>query len=89
VREHEDDSKKSGDIVTISRRCKIWQASFQLGSKQRRRSLKTTSKKETRRLPLSLLPKLLKEDTATRFEHLQSRSSRMVISLCLKLSSAR
>jgi len=49
-----DGSEPVGDRVRIYRRGRTWYANFQDGRKQHRESLKTTSKKEARRLALRI-----------------------------------
>src|SRR5947209_1227084 len=53
-RESKRDNEPVGDRVRIYRRRRAWYANFQHAGKQRRVSLKTTSKKEARRLAVQL-----------------------------------
>ncbi|MEX0702933.1 MAG: site-specific integrase [Planctomycetales bacterium] len=79
-----DDSNKYesiGEIVSIFRRGAKWYANFQLGGKQRRKSLKTASKKEARRRALLLEAEILEG----RYQHLaQPPTIRKVIDAYLK-----
>jgi site-specific recombinase XerD len=58
-RENDQESEPVGEIVRIFRRGRIWWANFQRGGSQHRRTLKTTNRKEARRLALLLEADLL------------------------------
>lgn len=54
MRDKNENSESLGDRVHIFRRGRVWHANFQEGGKQRRISLRTTSKKEARRRALQI-----------------------------------
>jgi site-specific recombinase XerD len=58
-RERDQESEPVGEIVRIFLRRRIWWANFQRGGRQHRRTLKTTNRKEARRLALLLEADLL------------------------------
>lgn len=66
--EHVDGAEKVGDLVSIFRRGQIWYANYQADGRQVRRSLKTSSKKEARRLALALERELLQAESGERVE---------------------